>query len=209
MKRRKSSHPGTKSRRKAIIQAALECFSEIGFTETSMEDIRRRSHASTGSIYHHFKSKEQLAVEVYLEGIQEYQDGLITALESQKGAKRGIHALIEHHLKWVEGNVEWSRYLFQKRYSLSMTAMEEQMSAMNREFLQRASEWFASQLRTGTLRPMPPDIYISILLGPCMEFTRQYLSGLARTSLEKAVEYLVEAAWLSVAAKPFTGENEL
>jgi AcrR family transcriptional regulator len=202
MKRRKSNHPGTESRRRTIIQAALECFSEIGFTETSMDDIHLRSKASTGSIYHHFKSKEQLAVEVYLAGIQDYQTCLIDALEGQKGAKEGIHALIEHHLKWVEENMEWSRYLFQKRYTISMAAMEEQIATLNSELMQRTSRWFKSHLQAGTLRPLPPDIYISIILGPCMEFTRQYLSGSAGTSVDNAVRELAEAAWFAVAVKP-------
>ena len=49
------------SRRQAILEAALTCFTSKGFTETTMEDIRKLSGASTGSIYHHFENKEMLA----------------------------------------------------------------------------------------------------------------------------------------------------
>ena len=59
---------GVASRRQAILDAALACFTNKGFTETTMEDIRIRSGASTGSIYHHFSNKEMLARALYLEG---------------------------------------------------------------------------------------------------------------------------------------------
>src|SRR6202165_344407 len=58
----------TESRRQAILEAALACFASKGFTETTMEDIRKLSGASTGSIYHHFANKEMLARALYLEG---------------------------------------------------------------------------------------------------------------------------------------------
>ena len=56
-----TSNITTETRRKAILEAALKSFSTKGFTETTMEDIKRLSGASTGSIYHHFENKEMLA----------------------------------------------------------------------------------------------------------------------------------------------------
>ncbi|MBO0795388.1 MAG: helix-turn-helix transcriptional regulator, partial [Ktedonobacteraceae bacterium] len=46
------SEQGTtkESRRQAILEAALACFASKGFTETTMEDIRKLSGASMGSI---------------------------------------------------------------------------------------------------------------------------------------------------------------
>jgi len=201
MRHLKSKHAGTKKRRKAIIQAALACFSEIGFTETSMEDIRKRSKASTGSIYHHFKSKEKLAAEVYLEGIRDYQSGLISILEEQSYAREGIRSLISHHLKWVEHNVDWSRYLFQKRHWVFMSTAEEDIAEMDRELGRRAEKWFAQFIRSGEIRSLPVDIYVSLILGPCMEFTRQFLFGLSSTPIDETIEVLADAVWQYLAGK--------
>ena len=62
MKRLKTEHANTYKRKQQIIKGALSCFNEFGVTETAMSDICKRSETSIGSIYHHFKSKEQLAV---------------------------------------------------------------------------------------------------------------------------------------------------
>lgn len=200
MKRRKGPHANTESRKRDIILAALKCFSEIGFSVTSMEDIRRQSGASTGSIYHHFKGKEQLAAAVYLEGIREYQAGLMEIFRGDRDAHDGIRAIVEHHLCWVRDNPEWSRYLFQKRHSDFLASTESDISGMNRDLAGSASVWFSRHIRAGKLRKLPQDIYMSLILGPCMEHTRQYLSGHAVTGTGRAVDELAEAAWRALAA---------
>ena len=186
------------SRRREIIQAALACFTERGFTETTMADIRRRSRASTGSIYHHFKSKEHLAAEIYLEGIRDYQVGLLKALEEQESACDGIYAVIAYHLRWVEAHPDWTQFLFQNRHAEFMDSTEEEFARMNAEFLQRCSPWFLRHINAGTVRSISPDLYLSILLGPCMEFTRLYVAGRPCTPLDRAIHELASAAWRSL-----------
>ncbi|MEJ2715811.1 MAG: helix-turn-helix domain containing protein, partial [Deltaproteobacteria bacterium] len=125
MKTKHALHAKTPLRRQEIIQAALACFIEQGVAQTSMADIRRRSNASTGSIYHHFKSKEQLAAEVYLAGIGDYQDGFLAVLEEQRRARDGIFAVIRYHLEWVSGHPDWTRYLFQQAHAGFMASAKD------------------------------------------------------------------------------------
>jgi AcrR family transcriptional regulator len=201
VKTKNSKHAGTAVRRREIIQAALACFTELGFTQTGMADIRRRSKASTGSIYHHFKSKEQLAARVYLEGIRDYQEGFVAALEEQEFAREGIFAVVNYHLKWVANNPEWAVYLFQKRYAEFMGSTDAEVERLNGEFTSRCAKWFSRQVRTGKLRRLPPDLYGAILIGPCMEYCRKYTSGQARTSIDRAIPELASIAWRSLSVE--------
>ncbi|HTP51389.1 MAG TPA: TetR/AcrR family transcriptional regulator [Anaeromyxobacteraceae bacterium] len=200
--RRRGLHPGTAERRREIFCAALECFAEIGFSQTTMADIRRRAKASTGSIYHQFESKEHLAAEIFLEGIADYQAGWIAALERETDARGGLRAVIGHHLRWVRSNETWARYLFQRRHSAFTAAAERKLAELNAEFLRRASLWFATHMEAGRLRRLPPDIYIALVAGPYTEHTRHYLSGRDCTNTEEVIEMLADAAWRSLAVRP-------
>ena len=200
MKQKKGSHAGTENRRRDIIRAALACFSEIGFAETSMADIRQRSKASTGSIYHHFKSKEQLASQVYLEGISDYQSGLIEELEKHNEAEKAIYSIVSYHLNWIRNNPQWSSYLFQKRHSEFMPTVENDLLRLNREFIQRTNNWISLWIKAGAVKDLPPDIILSIILGPCMEYTRQFLSGQANSEIDSAIAQLSEAVWRAIAS---------
>lgn len=89
-------------RRREIIEAALACFTEKGFPATSIADICKKTGASTSSVYHHFKSKGRLAAAIYLEGIRDYQAGMIDALSGQNSTRQGIFAIVRYHLVWMQ-----------------------------------------------------------------------------------------------------------
>ena len=61
------------ARRAQIIEAAIACFLERGYTNTSMSDIIKASGLSSGSIYSHFTGKEDIlttAINERLENIK-------------------------------------------------------------------------------------------------------------------------------------------
>ena len=50
------------ARRAQIIEAAISCFIEHGYINTSMSDIIKASGLSSGSIYSHFSGKEDILI---------------------------------------------------------------------------------------------------------------------------------------------------
>lgn len=50
------------ARRAQIIEAAIDCFLERSYTNTSMSDIIKASGLSSGSIYSHFSGKEDILI---------------------------------------------------------------------------------------------------------------------------------------------------
>ena len=49
-------------RRELILEAAAGCFSHFGYRRTVVDDIAREVGIAKGSIYLHFKSKEELFI---------------------------------------------------------------------------------------------------------------------------------------------------
>ncbi len=198
MKKPRSIHASTHGRKRDIIHAALTCFTEKGFTNTSIEDVCSQSGASVGSLYHHFSSKERLASAVYLEGIRDYQTGLVAELERHGQAREGVRAVIRFHLEWVENNPDWSRYLFQQRHAMFMADSEGEFARMNADFMARMSAWFRKRIEAGGIRKLSPDLYPAVLLGPCQEYARLYLEGSHVTPVNKAADVLADAAWTAL-----------
>src|SRR3954471_16108890 len=86
-------------RQQAILDAALGAFLEKGVLATTIEDVRERSGASVGSIYHHFGSKEGIAAALFVEGMRSYQDGAVEALRA-----KGVRGFVRRHVRWVAAN---------------------------------------------------------------------------------------------------------
>jgi AcrR family transcriptional regulator len=187
-------------RREAILSAALECFTERGFSATTVEEIRKRSGASIGSIYHHFGGKEGLAAELYVEGLRGSQAGFLDALERRSDPQAAIRALVRHHLGWVERNPMLAKFLMNRRETELRLATEARVRALNRDFFPRAEAWMERHVRSGALREVPADLWEPLLLGPSQEFARLWLAGRTRISLRRAERELAEATWNALRA---------
>jgi AcrR family transcriptional regulator len=181
------------TRRQEILEAALAAFAERGVEATTIEDIRARSGASVGSIYHHFGDKEGLADALYVEGLRDYQRGFLELLASHDDAERGVKALVRHHLRWVMGNQELARYLLRRR------DVDEQ--ELNAELAAASTAWFERHRQAGRLRSLAPDLTYVLLIGPAQELCRQWLGGRAATSPARAERPLAEAAWRALRAE--------
>ena len=79
------------------MQAALGLFVTKGYAATTMDDLRRRSGASIGSIYHHFGTKEVVAAALYAGGLRDYQGGYLRELERHTDAQAAVRAVVEYH----------------------------------------------------------------------------------------------------------------
>jgi AcrR family transcriptional regulator len=181
-----------------ILAAALECFAQQGFAATPIEDIRERSGASIGSIYHHFGGKEGLAAELYVEGLRGYQDGLVRALEAHQDAEAGIRALVRHHLRWVQRNPQLAQFLANRRETELRAATEARVRELNRAFLPRVAAWVERHVQAGALRALPPDLWEPVLLGPSQELARLWLAGRTQITLGGAERDLAETTWRAV-----------
>jgi AcrR family transcriptional regulator len=193
-----SRHKKSETRRREITQAGLACFAEFGFANTTMEDIRVRSGASNGSIYHHYASKEGLAAAIYVEALLDYQKTILTALEHNPDAEAGVYAIVNAHLDWVNENPRWARYLMEMRHAEFMAPAEGAIAEGNKEFVTGFINWLRPEVKRGAIRRIAADLFLSLILGPCQEYVRNWLGGNIYTDLPTAKKELAEAAWLVV-----------
>jgi AcrR family transcriptional regulator len=202
-----SSKPNTAvgSRREAILQAALKSFSTKGFTETTMDDIKRLSGASTGSIYHHFENKEMLAQALFLEGRSDLNATLLTAI-TNKPPREGIIALIYAYLDWFEQHPDLGQYVMQAGSTeylgsyVKVLSQKIQLTLPNENFPQQFFEWLAPFIEDGTIARYPQNLYVPLVIGPCREFVRRWLRTRLPAEIQEARKPLAESAWKALFA---------
>lgn len=191
----------TAARPRAILDAALEVFSEKGYSGARVADVRRISGASTGSIYHHFGGKEELAAALYAEGLADYQRGLLRTLERHDDAEEGVRAIVRHHLRWVAANPRLARFLVNRRETEVLAAGEERVRDMNRRTFAETSAWLRPHVEAGEIKDLPTDLYYTLLIGPAQEYSRHWLGRRMRSSIKQAENVLADAAWAGLRAK--------
>jgi AcrR family transcriptional regulator len=203
----------TRSRRRQrdVLEAALACFTELGFAATTMADVCRRSRASVGSVYHHFESKEQLAAELFLEGLRDYQQGLLDRLGRIDSDRRGsgrrlVRAIVDQYLVWVEARADWARYLIEFGHAPFIGAVDGELQDLNREFFSRLEQALEPAVQRGELRRLPRDLTLALIVGPAREFARRWLRDRTETAMADARRLLPGAAYRSLAKPNKRGE---
>ncbi len=201
----------TEARRQAILDAALTCFASKGFAETTMEDIRKLSGASTGSIYHHFSNKEMLARALYLEARNSLTAAISTAFTA-KSLREGIEMIVHEYLRWFEQHADLGQYLLQAGESEYLSAYVKVLRQKTRTTLPAEGlsgqllQWLDPYIRDGSALSLPKLLYISLIIGPSREFVRIWLRTREPEEIQAAREPLARAAWQAIAAPGFQAE---
>lgn len=59
-------------RKEGIFDAALLCFNEYGYAETSISILAQKAGISKGGMYHYFTTKRELFLELFLYKVKQY-----------------------------------------------------------------------------------------------------------------------------------------
>lgn len=182
------------SRREVILHAALAEFNARGYAATSIQDIRHRSGASVGSIYHHFDTKEQIAATLYVDGLRGYQWGFVETLKVAESTQEGVERVVHHHAGWIEVNQDIARFLLLTGNPPPGRALRQ----LNRSFFAAVNEWTRPRAQAGELRELELELMTALWIGPSQELARLWLAGRSRISPTNAAPALAEAAWRSL-----------
>jgi AcrR family transcriptional regulator len=185
-------------RRAAILEAALAAFIEEGVAGASIEDIRERSGASIGSIYHHFGGKDAIAGTLYLDALRDYQTGFLESLPPGRGAREGVEGAVRHTLVWLAEHRDLARFLLLSRDARVVVASKRPLRVLNRRFFAGVAGWMRPHVERGELRDLDPELLTALWVGPSLELGRLWLAGRSRTSLTDAAPVLAGAAWSSL-----------
>ena len=187
----------TRERRASVLDAALECFAERGMDGTTIQDIQRAADCSIGSIYHHFGSKEGIAEELFLDGIQRFNRGMVRRLRSRKGAADSVRAVVGYYCDWSVRNRRLARYLHSRDIDFTPAA-RARLHEIHREYITAVFTWFAPFVERGELRVLPIDTYVPLISGPIQEYVRRWLSGQHANSPQTVKALFADAAWNAV-----------
>lgn len=85
-----------------IFEAAIDIFCERGFEKATMDDIATKANVAKGTIYYHFKSKEELFVFLVEEGTNLLREHVLERLSDQMTPTDKIRAIIHEQLTFFK-----------------------------------------------------------------------------------------------------------
>ena len=89
--------------KRRILTAAAKLFRERGFARSTVRELAEEVGILSGSLFHHFKSKDDILFAVMEEVIVDMDTALAAALKSAETTDDKLRALIHNQLSFIHG----------------------------------------------------------------------------------------------------------
>jgi AcrR family transcriptional regulator len=190
------SKPGTRQR--ALVEA-LALFDAQGVEMTTIEEVRDAAGISIGSLYHHFGSREGLVTALYEDLLGRYRTTMAAELARHDGARALLEAFVKSHIAWSMLNPAAARFLAEHRHHRALAEAETRLQHGTTDFLRPLVRRLKPAIAAGILKPLPPELMLSLVIGPVQNWLRMARAG--RTSLKPgaAAQRLTDLIWDAIA----------
>jgi AcrR family transcriptional regulator len=155
----------------AILSAALTLFVQYGFHGTPTSRIASEAGVSNGTLFHYFKTKDDLVVALYSRVKERLNAHLAAHIKSGDDIQAKFKALFVFSVHWSMEHKEEFYFIQQFHFSphLALISKEEVQKQT-----QLHSGLLQSAVKAGILKPLPVEL-IGTLIGSQICGLQQYL----------------------------------
>jgi AcrR family transcriptional regulator len=163
--------------RERLLEAATELFADEGYDAVGVERLRARAGVSNGSFFHLFAAKEDLAAELLVNCVVDYQTAIVGALARCDDARTGVAAIVRTHIRWVMDNQSKARFMLDDARAAWFAKAAGRLRTHNAAFAAAIERWRAPLVAQGSLRDVSSDVFLATLIGPANLICRTWISG--------------------------------
>lgn len=180
-----------------IIGAALQLFTQRGYFNTSVPDMARAAQVSVGSIYHHFKDKEDVARALYLGLVESLQEALADIARQHATAHDRCRAIMAMLFELTESNSDAMDFMLYAKHREFLP--DERPVCSSRPF-ETMRDFVQAGMENGEIRRMDVMVATSCLFGGAIRLITARLDGVLAEPLPDRLDAVWECAWRGVAA---------
>jgi AcrR family transcriptional regulator len=163
--------------RERLLEAATALFADEGYDAVGVEKLRARAGISNGSFFHLFAAKEDLAAELLVNCVIDYQAAIIRALARCDDAKTGVAAIVRTHIRWVMDNQSKARFMLDDARAAWFAKASGRLKTHNAAFAAAVERWRVPLLANGSLRDVSIDVFLATVIGPANLICRSWITG--------------------------------
>ncbi len=181
--------------RQIILKTSLNLFSSKGYFNTSVHDIRRTAGVSIGAVYHHFKSKEEIAEAIYsdlLDSVTKAMDERILGYNTASLRCKAIMGLLFEMAETHPAEMEFMLYSKHQEFMPSAIPIcSSRPLTIMREIVQQGID-------AGEIREMDVTLATTCLFGAMFRMINLRLDGTIEDFLPTHLEDIWKNSWRGI-----------
>ena len=181
--------------REKVLETALQLFSERGYFNTSIHDIRKAAGVSTGAIYHHFQNKEALAKSLYESILQQMDDAIRAACAGKNGCLAQASAIIEKMFAMTEQYPQQMQFVLLAQHR---EYLPDEAPICSSSPFQAMKKVITEGMKNGEVREMEPWVAATAMFGGALRMMNLQLDGVLERPLSEYQQEVIECAWRGI-----------
>jgi TetR/AcrR family transcriptional regulator, cholesterol catabolism regulator len=174
-----------------IISTAARLFRERGYSGTTVRDLGKAVGVTSGSLFHHFGTKEEILLRVVDAGIQQAMELIARKRSLERDPRSRMAAMIRAHLSaLLEGSAETKSVMFYEWWSLSDPARLELIK--RRDAYEALWDAAIDEIEGKTLKPAKRRLKRLLLIG-AMNWATQWYRPTGSLSIDDITDMLMGA----------------
>ena len=184
--------------RRSVLRHALTLFNENGVEATTIDDLRKASGQSVGTIYHHFKNKEGVVAALFFVALDDQSRAIAEHIAGLEEGRAVIEALLECYTAWITAQPECAYFVFLARDSVAQGSHGADLTERLQARYRPIDELLARDAKAGRILPLPTDLIPSLVLGAAEFYARGWLAGRRQAAPATHAQRFATAAWRSL-----------
>lgn len=181
--------------RALIVNAALKLFSEKGYFNTSVQDIKNTAGISIGSIYHHFSGKDTIARALYDDLLMQMGNLIEIISQQQNNAHDRCKEVIRQLFIMTEYDPDAVSFMLSARHQEFLPDEKPVCSSRPFELMRNIVE---QGIATGEIAGDDALIVAACLFGGPLRMISLRLDGVVDQPLPEQLEEVWEHVWRAV-----------
>ena len=184
--------------RRSVLRHALTLFNENGVEATTIDDLRRASGQSVGTIYHHFKNKEGVVAALFFAALDDQSRAIADRIAGLADGREMVQALIDAYTAWITNQPECAHFVFVARDSVAQGPHAADQALCQVARYAPIDAQLAQDAAAGRILPLPVDLIPALVLGATEFYARGWLAGRRQDAPAAHAGRFAMAAWRSL-----------
>jgi len=153
------------TKREAILAAATELFALKSYKGTAVSEIAEMAEVAQGTIFHHFKTKENLLISICDELVQDYITGISLAAEGPGSGWEALERVLVFNQEFKRRRQKAIAVAFRETGDLSRAEGEirEHFCRLLSQIIALKSQCLEKGISDGSIQPVPVEITALLL----------------------------------------------
>ncbi len=177
-----------KEKEQKIMDAALKLFVERGFHGTSTAEIARTADVATGTLFHYFKTKEELINRLYLYTKENMYAEITAHFKYKSSLKETLKGLWLNFINFSMGEPEKFQFILTFHTSPFITSLTQEQLETQADDLQ---EIYEKGIQDREIKEVPFELILEYFWGnivSTISYFNKYPDKLGEENLDKAFE---------------------